>query len=85
MLYQITISKAGCVEHIAYLEAKDALTAIIRVEAAYELFPLQISGKDGYYITVDWSGYEFEARQITETTQSLCLPAAMPVLATVSM
>jgi hypothetical protein len=85
MLYQITMTRAGCVEQITYVEAGNALTAIAQVEAAYQATALQIAGKDGSYVTVYWTGYEFEARQVADVQLSISLPAAVrtPVAVTV--
>jgi hypothetical protein len=85
MLYQIPISKVGCVEQITYVEAVDALTAITHMETVYETMALQISGKDGTYINVLWTGYEFEARQVSVPKHSFCLPTAVSVPVAVGM
>ena len=75
MLYQITISKAGFIQNIAYVEAEDALTAIDRVEAVYEQKQLYISGKDGRCQRVVWTGYEFEARRLPDKQHILYFTA----------
>ncbi|GAB4450718.1 MAG: hypothetical protein Kow0031_33230 [Anaerolineae bacterium] len=77
MLYQITITKAGCIQNIAYVEAPSALAAINRVEAAYEQKHLYLSSKGGQCQMVAWSGYEFEARRLPDTQHMLSLE--MPV------
>lgn len=86
MLYQITISRIGCIQNIAYVEAPNALAAINRVEAAYEQKQLYLSSKGGQCESVMWSGYEFEARLLLEPQHvlSLTAPTEMPQLVSVA-
>ncbi len=86
MLYQITITKAGCIQNIAYVEAPNALAAINRVETAYEQKHLYLSSKGGQCQPVTWSGYEFEARRLPDTQHvlSLDMPTVMPQLVSVA-
>lgn len=85
MLYQITISKIGCIQNIAYVEAPNALAAINRVEAAYEQKQLYLSSKGGQCESVVWSGYEFEARQLPRTQHVLNLGTPAEMLQLVSV
>ncbi len=65
MLYQVIISKVGCVEDVVEVKAGSALEAIDVVEAAYEKFGVLISTASGELTTALWSGYEFEARALS--------------------
>ena len=71
MLYQVTISRAGSVKDIVQINAPDALAAINRVEANFETFTIMISVGYREIISVQWSGYEFEARCINANGDQL--------------
>ncbi len=73
MLYQVTISRMGCVEYIACVGADSALEAINRVEETFVKRTFLTAGKEGCYVAVTWSGYEFEARQLEEPGHLLYL------------
>lgn len=73
MLYQVTISRAGCVKDIVQINALDALAAINRVEANFETFTIIVSVGYREIVSVQWSGYEFEARRL-DTTNGDQLP-----------
>ncbi len=64
MLYQVTISYAGSVKDVVQVNATDALAAINKVEANFETFTVTVSIGHGEIISVQWSGYEFEARRL---------------------
>jgi hypothetical protein len=66
MLYQVIISRMGCVEYIACVGADSALEAIDRVEDTFAKRTFLASAKEGCYVAVTWSGYEFEARRLEE-------------------
>jgi hypothetical protein len=86
MLYQITITKIGCIQNIAYVEAPNALAAINRVEAAYEQKQLYLSSKGKLCEAVVWTGFEFEARQLpgTQHVLNLAAPAELAQLVSVA-
>ena len=62
MLYQVTISHAGSIKEVVQVNAPNALAAINKVEANFETFTVMVSIGHGEIISVQWSGYEFEAR-----------------------
>ena len=73
MLYQVTISKMGRVEYMACVGAESALEAINRVEDTFAKRTFLTATKEGGYVAVTWSGYEFEARRLPDTQHMLCL------------
>ena len=75
MLYQITISRAGSTLEVAVTEADSALAAINKLDAAREKFTVQLSHGSEELIIELWSGYEYEAREISPVTAS---PAITP-------
>lgn len=73
MLYEITISRAGTVLEAVVIEADSALVAINRLDAAREKFTVQLSHGSEESIIALWSGYEYEAREISPVTTSLAV------------
>jgi hypothetical protein len=68
MLYQITISRAGTELEVVVIEADSALAAINALDAAREKFTVQLSHGSEETIIALWSGFEYEARQISAAT-----------------
>ena len=68
MLYQITISRAGTELEVVVIEADSALAAIDDLDAAREKFTVQLSHGSEELIIALWSGYEYEAREISSVT-----------------
>lgn len=64
MRYQITISRAGTILEVVNIEARSALEAIEQLDAVHEKFIVQLSHGHDELISVPWSGYEYEVRQI---------------------
>ena len=67
MVYQVTISHAGSVKDVVRVNAPNALAAINVVEANFETCTVLVSIGHGEIISVQWSGYEFEARCLDMT------------------
>lgn len=70
MLYQITISRAGTVLEVVVIEADSALAAINGLDAAREKFTVQLSHGSEETIIALWSGFEYEAREISSQAAS---------------
>ena len=70
MLYQIAISRAGTMLEVVVIEADSALAAINSLDAAREKFTVQLSHGSEESIIALWSGYEYEAREISAVTAS---------------
>ena len=70
MLFQITISRAGTALEVVVIEADSALAAINSLDAAREKFTVQLSHGSEETIIARWSGFEYEAREISPRVAS---------------
>ncbi|MCG3209672.1 MAG: hypothetical protein FOGNACKC_03299 [Anaerolineae bacterium] len=68
MRYQITIRRAGTVLNNVVVEARSVLEAIELLDAGHEKFIVQLSHGHDELISVLWSGFEYEARQLDPVT-----------------
>ncbi len=62
-MYQVIVSRQGSIVEKVGVLAASALEAIEQVEANYKPVRMQLSTKNGDFITVSWTGYEFQARR----------------------